>query len=147
MTIVEVAFAFLCDYADTSGPKLTVVGVGLDTIHATEVPAKHHLMYAVAGFTFTRAETQTGRKQVGIHMVDADGVPVMPAIKLEMPVEAPLAGYNYRTQRIALALQGLTFPKFGDYSVSWLLDGIEVKTLPLKVAQSGQTRSAEPQQH
>ena len=80
---------------------------------------------------------------MGIHIVDADGVPVMPAINLDMPVEAPQPGYNYRTQRIALALQGLTFPKFGDYSVSWLLDGIEVKTLPLKVAQSDQTRSTE----
>ncbi len=133
---MEVAFAFLCDYADTSGPKLTAVGVGLDTIHAAEVPVRHHAMYAVAAFSFTRAEAERGRKQVGIHIVDADGVPVMPAIDLDMPVEAPQLGYNYRTNRIALALQGLTFPKFGDYSVSWLVDGMEVRTLPLKVVQS-----------
>ena len=138
---MEVTFAFLCDYADTTGPKLTAVGVGLDTIHAAEVPAKHHLMYAVAGFTFTRAETQSGRKQIGIHMVDADGVPVMPSIKLDVSMEAPQSGYSYRTQRVALALQGLTFAKYGDYSVSWLLDGMEVKTLPLKVVPSGHPTS------
>ncbi len=138
---MEVTFAFLCDYADTTGPKLTAVGVGLDTIHAAEVPAKHHLMYAVAGFTFTRAETQSGRKQIGIHIVDADGVPVMPSIKLDVSMEAPQSGYSYRTQRVALALQGLTFAKYGDYSVSWLLDGMEVKTLPLKVVPSGQPTS------
>lgn len=142
---MEVTFAFLCDYADTSGPKLTAVGVGLDTIHAADAPVKHPLLYAVAAFTFTRAETQSGRKQIGIHMVDADGVPVMPAINLDMPIEAPQLGYNYRTQRIALALQGLTFPKFGDYSVSWLVDGIEVSTLPLKIVQSGQPKPVPPQ--
>ena len=134
---MEVTFAFLCDYADTTGPKLTAVGVGLDTIHAAGVPAKHHLMYAVAGFTFTRAETQSGHKQIGIYMVDADGVPVMPSIKLDVSMEAPQSGYGYRTQRVALALQGLTFAKYGDYSVSWLLDGVEVKTLPLRVVPSG----------
>ena len=138
---MEVTFAFLCDYADTTGPKLTAVGVGLDTIHAAEVPVKHHLLYAVAGFTFTRAETQSGRKQIGIHIVDADGVPVMPSIKLDVSMEAPQSGYSYRTQRVALALQGLTFAKYGDYSVSWLLDGMEVKTLPLKVVPSGQPTS------
>ena len=138
---MDVAFAFLCDYADTTGPKMTAVGVGLDTIHAPQVPAKHHLMYAVAGFTFTRAETQSGRKQVGIHIVDADGEPVMPALNLDVSLTAPQSGYNYRTQRVALALQGLTFRKYGDYSVSWLVDGTEVKTLPLKVVQSAQSNS------
>ena len=142
---MEVTFAFLCDYADASGPKLTAVGVGLDTIHAAEAPVRHPVMYAVVAFRFTRAEAQRGRKQVGIHIVDADGVPVMPAIDLDMPVEAPQPGYNYRTNRIALALQGLTFPKFGDYSVSWLVDGMEVRTLPLKVVQSVPPKAVSPE--
>ncbi len=142
---MEVTFAFLCDYADTTGPKLTAVGVGLDTIHAAEVPAKHPLLYAVAAFTFTRAEIQSGRKQIGIHMVDADGVPVMPAINLDVALEPPQPGYSYRNQRVALALQGLTFAKYGDYSVSWLLDGMEVKTLPLKVLPASAPTPQNPQ--
>lgn len=133
---MDVTFAFLCDYADTSGPKLTAVGVGIDTIRARQVPARHYLLYAVAGFQFTMAETQSGPKKLTVHLLDADGASVIPALNVDMPIDPPQAGYRYRTHRVALALQGITFQQYGDYSVSWLVDGTEVKALPLKVVPS-----------
>ena len=142
---MEVTFAFLCDYADTTGPKLTAVGVGIDTIRAREVPAQHYLLYAVAAFRFTIAETRSGTRKLAVHLVDADGEAVMPPLNVDIPMEPPQAGYGYRTHRVALALQGLTFRRYGDYSVSWLVDGVEVKTLPLKVVPSDQSGPPVPQ--
>ena len=44
---MEVNFAFLCDYADQSGAKMTAIGIGFDTIYATRVPAVHALFFSV----------------------------------------------------------------------------------------------------
>ena len=71
---------------------------------------------------------------MGIRIIDADGNNVIPPIDATIKVESPLPGYLYRVQRIALALHGVKFSMYGDHSVSWLVDGTEVKSVPLKVA-------------
>lgn len=133
---LEVDFAFLCDYADNIG-KLAAFGIGIDTIYAAKVPAVHPLLYAVAALRFSSVEM--GQKQLGVRVIDADGVNVIPPIDAPMNVEAPRLGYTYRVQRIALALHGIGFPRYGDYSVRWLVDGNEVKSVPLRVAPSPKT--------
>ena len=75
---MEVNFSFLCDYADNSGGKLTAVGIGFDTIYTRTVPATHPMLYAVAGLQFSSVET--GSKQIGIRIVDADGNEIAPAV-------------------------------------------------------------------
>jgi hypothetical protein len=133
---MEVNFAFLCDYADQSGPKMTAIGIGFDTIYAKQVPAVHPLFFAVISLRFS--STEVGQKRVGMRLIDEDGGNVIPPMDTTMNILAPPPGFLYRTQRIALALQGVKFEKYGDYTVSWLVEGQEVKTASLKVTEPPQ---------
>lgn len=128
---MDVSFAFLCDYADNAA-KLTAVGIGFDTIYAAKTPARHPLFFAVAAIRFSRVEA--GRKRFRVHVTDADGKDIAPPLDTTMDVQPPPEGYLHRTQRIALALHGAEFPRYGDYQVSWLVDGFELVTIPLRVA-------------
>ena len=130
---MEVNFAFLCDYADQSGGKISAIGVGFDTIYAGNVPAKHPLFFSVISIKFST--TEAGPKRVGMHLIDADGNNVVPPLDTTINVGSPPPGFLYRNQQIALAMHGVTFPHYGDYTVSWLVDGQEIKVVPLRVAQ------------
>jgi hypothetical protein len=125
-------FAFVCDYADHSSGKLTAVGIGFDTIYARQVPARHPIMYGVLGMRFSVVEV--GPKKLGVRIIDADGNNIVPPIDGNVNVDPPPAGYTNRTLRVALGIHGLEFPRFGDYSVSFLVEGQEVARVPLKVA-------------
>lgn len=133
---MEVNFVFLCDYADNSG-KLAALGIGIDTIYAQTVPAEHPLFYAVIAIRFNTVEV--GQKRIGLRLIDADGNNVVPPLDATIDVGNPPPGYTYRVQRIAFALHRVRFPHHGDYSISWLVDGAEVKSVPLKVAPPLQT--------
>ncbi|PZC47505.1 MAG: hypothetical protein C1O27_001452 [Chloroflexi bacterium] len=139
--LLEISFAFLCDYADTSGGKLTAVGIGLDTIYAAQLPANHPLLYAVIGLRFSSVEP--GQKKIGLRVIDADGRSVVPPIDGTVNVEAPPSGYSYRTQRLALALRNIQFPTYGDYAVAWLVEGQEVQRALFKVAMPPPTTPQE----
>jgi hypothetical protein len=129
---LEVNFAFLCDYADHTGGKMAAIGIGFDTIYAIKVPAMHPLFYSVISIKFSAPEASP--KQISMHLIDEDGNNVVPPLDTTINVGPPPPGFLYRNQRIALALHGVTFPHYGDYTVSWLVGGQEIKTVPLKVA-------------
>ncbi len=129
---MEVNFAFLCDYADRSGGKITAVGIGFDTIYAVNIPARRPLFFSVISIKFSA--TEAGPKQVGMHIIDADGKNVLPPLDTTINVGPPAPGLLYSNQQIALAMHGVTFPHYGDYTVSWLVGGQEIKAIPLKVA-------------
>lgn len=128
---MEVNFAFLCDYADQSGRKMAAIGIGFDTLYMRKIPAAHPLFYSVISIKFS--STEVGPKRVGMRLLDEDGGNVVPPLDATINVNPPPAGFLYRNQNIALAMHGVTFPKYGDYVVSWLVDGREIKTIPLKV--------------
>jgi len=128
---MEVNFAFLCDYVENAGPKMTAVGIGVDLIYARNLPAVHPLLHAVISIEFS--STEVGPKELGIRIIDADGSNIIPPLDAQINVEAPQPGFNYRTMRIALVLNRLTFNKYGDYSVNWLLGGTEIRVAKLRV--------------
>jgi hypothetical protein len=112
---------------------MAAIGIGFDTIYAVKVPATHPLFYSVISIKFSA--TEAGPKRVGMHLIDEDGNSIVPPLDTTINVNPPPPGFLYRNQRIALAMHGVTFPRYGDYIVSWLVDGQEIKTVPLKVAQ------------
>ena len=126
-------FAFLCDYADQSSGKLTAVGIGIDTIYAMAVPASHPFIYGVLGMRFNIVEV--GPKRLGVRIIDADGNNIVPALDVSANVDNPPPGYTNRNLRVAIGLRDLLFPRFGDYAVSFLVEGQEVARVPVKVAQ------------
>ena len=130
---MEVNFAFLCDYADQSGGKMGALGIGFDTIYAAKVPAMHPVFFAVISIRFRARDG--GPKQVSMHLIDEDGKDVVPPLEATINVCSPASGFLYRNQQIAMAMHGVTFPRYGDYAVSWLVGGQEIKVIPFKVAQ------------
>lgn len=130
---MEINFAFLCDYADQSGGKMSAIGIGFDTIYTRSVPATHPLFFSVISIKFST--TEVGVKRLGMRLIDADGQGIVLPINATINVTAPPTGLLYKTQTIALAMHGVNFPRFGDYAISWLVDGQEVKSIPLKVAK------------
>ncbi len=130
---MEVNFAFLCDYANQSDGKMSAIGLGFDTIYAVNVPVRHSLFFSVISIKFSA--TEAGPKRVGMHLIDEDGNNIVPPLDTTINVSSPAPGFLYRNQQIALAMHGVTFPRYGDYTVSWLVGGQEIKVVPLKVAQ------------
>ena len=128
---MEVSFAFLCDHAEQSA-KLTAVGIGFDTIHATQVPTVHPSFFAVIALRFSRLEA--GQKRIRMHLQDADGKDVVPPLNVTIEVREPAPTYTHSTHRIALGFQMVRFSAYGDYQITFLVDEMEATTLPLKVA-------------
>ncbi len=128
---MNVEYAFLCDYAE-AGNKLTAVGIGIDSIYAEALPASHSQLFAVLALKFTPNETQRARA-FEMHLQDADANDLIPPITGSLEIPAPAKGMAYRTSRIVNGLYGLPFQKYGDYQVSWLIDGIEVHAIHFRV--------------
>ena len=129
---MNVEYAFLCDYAEP-GNKLTAVGIGIDSVYAASLPASHAQLFAVLALKFTPNETQRTRT-FEMHLQDADAKDIIPPITGNLDIPAPAEGMTYRTSRIVNGLYGVPLQKYGDYQVSWLIDGTEVHALHFRVA-------------
>ena len=130
---MNVEYAFLCDYADP-GPKLTAVGIGIDSIYAPSVPAQHPQLFAVLCLRFSLNETRRARS-FEMFLQDADGRDVIPPIQVSAEVPAPAEGMTHSAHRLVHGMYGLNFQKFGDYQVVWVMDGTEVHAVHFRVVQ------------
>ena len=86
---MDLEFAFLSDFAEESGGKLHALGIGVDTIHAAEVPARHPQLTMVAQIRYSVAEAGTHRLEVSGY--DADGKEIIDRIEGDMPLP-PVTG-------------------------------------------------------
>jgi hypothetical protein len=131
---MNVEYAFLCDYA-APGPKLTAVGIGIDSIYAPTVPTQHPQLFAVLCLRFSLNETRRTRA-FEMFLQDADGQDVIPPVAMTVEVPPPSDGMTYRTHRMVNGMYGLNFQKFGDYQVSWIMDGTEVHAVHFRVVET-----------
>jgi hypothetical protein len=128
---VECDFAFLCDYAEQER-KLHAIGIGWDTIYAHGVPFTHPVTCFVA--RLRGVIDDQGTKTVSLHVIDADGVNVIPVAEQQLPfVVAP--GQLVSTANLVFQLQGMQFAKFGEYAVQLRVHGVQVAEVPFSVAQ------------
>jgi hypothetical protein len=134
---MNVEYAFLCDYADSSN-KLTAVGIGIDSIYVGVLPVIHPQLFVVLALKFTASET--GRKRAfEVHLQDADAKDIIPPITGDLDIQTPAEGMSYRTHRVVNALYGLKLEQFGNYQISWLIDGNEAHSLHFRVIQGPRT--------
>ncbi len=129
--LMETSFAFLCDAASQAGGKISALGLGWDTLYAASVPHTQQSFNVVANFRFHSAEA--GDKNVRIRLMDADGGDVIPPLGGGLPVRPPESGTTQGVNFV-MALNGLVFKTYGDYSLHILLDGDEKVRLPFRVA-------------
>ncbi len=133
---MEVDFAFLADGAEAVNGKIHVIGGGIDTIWAQQVPVVYPRLSFVLRMVFDVAEI--GRKhKLEIQIMDEDGNAIATVGgDLEIPGKNPNSPKGWKQSMLTvLNFANLTLPKFGNYSFSILANNSSLKSLPLRVVQ------------
>ena len=136
---MEVDFAFLSDSAELVEGKIYVLGGGIDTLWAPQVPSVYTLT-CVLKLTFDVAEI--GRKhKLEIHIIDEDGKSIANVgADLEIPGKSPDLPKGWRQSfATVLKFQNLKLPKFGTYSFNIVVNNTSLKSIPLRLTQLVQT--------
>jgi hypothetical protein len=129
---MDVRIAVLADYASLSqGNKLNILGV-FTNVHAGNVPVLHPQMVLVLMLEFNSSEA--GSKKIKIELVDEDGGEIF-SITGELSVNRESDGRATLINQI-LNLNGIVFPRFGDYEFRVLIDSDTKSIIPLKVIQT-----------
>jgi len=133
---MQVDYAFICDYAEAKD-KVNALGIGFDTIFASKIPARHPHFNLVIQLRYSIAEV--GSKDVTVHLINADGVDVIPPIKGKLEVKPPPQGMIDSTVRLNMEFGNVDFKDYGSYSVRVTVAGQEIVSIPLRVAQPPKT--------
>ena len=129
-------YAFIADYAQDAGGKVSALGIGWTEIRAASVPVQHPLMTYVAGMSF--AVSEAGTKSVELRMLDADGGDVVPPLTAELDF-APSPNTLEGRVNLILNFNGVVFPKFGQYGISLVVQGNEVAHISFAVVETVST--------
>ena len=127
---MKVEIFTLCDAATVdAGGKLNILG-SFDRLNAKQVPVIHPQCSLAIKLRFERVEE--GKKRLRIAFVDSDGAAVMPT--LDAATEVRFQG-NDSTSTVSLALniQQLKLPRFGEYSIDLAVDDRHESSIPLFV--------------
>ena len=133
---MEIDFAFLADSAETVNGKIYVLGGGIDTIWAKQVPSTYPKVSFVLRILFDIAEI--GRKhKLEIQIMDEDGKTIATiGGDLEIQGKSPDFPKGWRQGLVTvLNFVNLKFPNFGTYSFNILANNSSLKSIPLRVAQ------------
>lgn len=131
---MKIRYAHLCDYAIVSQEgKPSICGI-FDRLNAQSVPVVHPLMHLVFEIELHRVEAERAF-QIHVSLLDADGEKVMELKGDHVPTDQAHSGRQTIVVRQLLAIQGLVFPKFGEYEFVLTLNGSVGATLPLTVEQ------------
>jgi hypothetical protein len=123
----------LCDAAtlDTAG-KLNILG-SFDHLSGAAEPIMHMHCALALKLRFERVEE--GQKKLRLAFIDSDGTAVMPPID-GMAEVRPQDNDSSSTVSLALGIQQLKLPKFGEYSIDLAIDGRHEASIPLFVKPS-----------
>jgi hypothetical protein len=123
-------FAFICDYAEAAG-KVNALGIGFDTIHAAQVPVRHPHFSLVLQLRTSVAEA--GQKRIQVNLVDEDGKDVIPTVQGQFNLPRT-EGRSYSIGRFVMEFNSVEFKSYGSYSVTVAVEGLEVASIPFRVA-------------
>jgi len=123
----------LCDAAtlDTAG-KLNILG-SFDRLNAAAEPIVHMHCALALKLRFERIEESD--KKFRLAFVDSDGAAVMPPLEGTAQVRFQ-DNDSSSTVSMALGIQQLKLPKFGEYSIDLAIDGRHEASIPLFVKAS-----------
>ena len=129
---MEVTLALLADAANVSSDgKLNILGV-FNALGANTFPVVHPQMALVLRFEATRAEEGKTR-QIELQLADGDGQKLFKIeAQLVRPAGAP--GTPIRLNHI-LMLNGIQFPKAGDYVFNVLVGDDQKAAIDLKLVE------------
>jgi len=126
---MNVDYAFLCDYAE-GGAKLSALGIGFENIIGKQLPVRHpHFCLVIQLRTST---VEAGAKDIKVHLIDADGKDVIPAIEGKFNLPRAASGTE-SIGRVVMEFNNVQFPLYDTYSVRAVIEGIEMVNIAFKV--------------
>lgn len=134
----------LCDFAqNTPGNKMNIVGT-FNRIFARQIPAVHPLCALAVLMRFEQIEQ--GTKNIRVSIIDSDGRPVVPILEAQLNVQIS-PNESDASVPLAVVIQQITLPRFGEYSVDLAVDGRQEASIPLYVLQAPLPQQMPPPPH
>lgn len=134
----------LCDFAqNTLGNKMNIVGT-FNRIFARQIPAVHPLCALAVLMRFEQIEQ--GTKNIRVSIIDSDGRPVVPILEAQMNVQIS-PNESDASVPLAVVIQQISLPRFGEYSVDLAVDGRQEASIPLYVLQAPLPQQMPPPFH
>jgi len=130
---METEIFTLCDFAQDTGGKLTIVGT-FDQIGSKTFPIVHPSCSLACRLRFS--EKETGMHDFKLRLVDSKGKEVIPSIEGNINV-GMAANSQYAAINIVGNLNQLKFEKEGRYSFELYVDSNWVTGLPLNLIKAG----------
>ena len=127
---MRVEYAFLCDAATEHGGKVNALGIGIDHLGVSTLPATHPRLALVARLVFEDAGGSSFPFRV--RMVDADGRDVLTPVDGLFNVEAA-PGRRLDGASLLVDLENLEFTTTGPHEVQVSSDAHLLATLPIEV--------------
>ena len=123
----------LCDFAqNTPGNKMNIVGT-FNRIFARQIPAVHPLCALAVLMRFEQIEH--GTKNIRVSIIDSDGRPVVPTLEAQLNVQIS-PNESDASVPLAVVIQQISLPRYGEYSVDLAVDGRQEASIPLYVLQA-----------
>ena len=129
---MKVELFALCDAATDYQGKLNILGT-FDSIWSKQMPAAHPLCAVALRLRFQKMEE--GEHKVRISIIDEDGKEVVKPVEASVNVQFKNVPLSSLSTNMILNLQGLKFPKYGEYSIDLAIDGRHEASLPLYINQ------------
>ncbi len=128
---MEIEIFTLCDHAQDSAGKLTIVGT-FDVIFAGQFPAIHPSCSIAGRLRFS--DKEVGAHGFKLKLINESGTDVIPPIEGNVDVKKPEVGHH-STVNFALNLFQLKFDNPGKYSIELYIDGEWRSGLTLNVVK------------
>ena len=127
---MRVDYAFLCDAATEYGGKVNALGIGIDRLGISTLPATHPRLTLVARLVFEDASGAS--LPFLVRIVDADGREVMPPVEGSFQVAAA-PERRLDGSSLIVDLVNLQFTATGPHEVQLWSGGAILATLPIEV--------------
>ncbi len=131
-------FAFICDFAEAAA-KLNALGIGFDTIFATQLPVRHPHFSLVMQLRSSAAEA--GHKRIQVNLMNDDGKDIIPPIQGNFNLPRT-EGRLHSIGRFVMEFNSVEFITYGTYTVIVAVEGLEVASLPFRVAPPPQPQGS-----
>lgn len=133
--MVEVNFGFLCtNLSQTDNGGFVAEGIGLRGASSQNVPSRHPGLASVIQMKFTAAES--GPKTLAFHVIDLDGNDIVEFEDVIIDAGPPLPGDFYSFDGVQFDLSHVRFPQFGEYTMIFRVDGVDVHRMSYRLRQT-----------
>jgi len=136
--MVELDFGFICaNIKYQENGMYSAEDIGLRGVVSSSVPVRRPGLVVVIRMKTTAADV--GPKRLGFTIIDLDGNDVIEFGDQEWTPEPPPPGEFYRYDGVDFNLNDVSFPEFGEYTMIFRVDGVDLHRMIFNVRESNDT--------